>query len=392
VQNVCFDEVKLEKRFCFSLNKALSMSRRIGSLLSYVFSATACAVFAVAAVASPLDRSLQRQANAILAQYFDPEGPGAVVAVARGDELLLRVGYGLADLDAATVLGPDSVFDLASVSKQFTAAAILLLEADGKLRLNAAIREYLPDFDVAEFGRAITVADLLHHTSGLDDYSGDAFDLGETAFARLTPESHLRWLNNTSALRKPGTRFEYNNSGYALLALLIERLSGQSYREFVQERLFDPVGMASTQVMDLLSKPIAGAVTGYSSADGEATVSATPSQITGDGNIFSNIDDMLAWCSALHRGQPLSHSALERMWTSAKLDSGEAIDEDGEGYGLGWFVDHDTGDVFHSGSWSGTATYIAHQYQSDLFVIVLSNDEDAAVSEIAESLLGLFDQ
>jgi len=127
VQNVCFDEVKLEKRFCFSLNKALSMSRRNGSLLSYVFSATACAVFAVAAVASPLDRSLQRQADAILAQYFDPEGPGAVVAVARGDELLLRVGYGLADLDAATVLGPDSVFDLASVSKQLTATAILLL-------------------------------------------------------------------------------------------------------------------------------------------------------------------------------------------------------------------------------------------------------------------------
>src|SRR5207248_11413346 len=152
--------------------------------------------------------------------------------VSRHGVPLLMGGYGLADLKTGTRITPDSLFDLASVSKHMTAVAILTLVEKGKLKLDQPIAHYLNDFAVPVKGRAVTVTDLLHHVSGLADYTSDDWDGSDAEFATLTNEGHLRWLNTTRPRRPPGMKYEYNNSEYALLALVVEKISGQSFAEY----------------------------------------------------------------------------------------------------------------------------------------------------------------
>jgi CubicO group peptidase (beta-lactamase class C family) len=341
-----------------------------------------------ATIASPTDAAstrLEREARAILAQHFEPDGPGAAVALVRGRKVLVATAFGLADIDAGRPIDTRTTFDLASVSKQFTATATLLLAQDGELELDAPLARYVPEFSVKPRGRAVTIADLLHHVSGLDDYTGDSWDEGDEAFARLTPESHLTWINRHRALRAPGKKYEYNNSGYVLLALAIERVSGASYAEFLARRVLRPAAMRDTAVLDRLDLAIPRAARGYTTAEGKPEVSVLPTQITGDGNIFASLDDMVAWTRALAHDAVLTAESKHRLWTNGELDDGSPIDDDGFGYGLGWVLD-ERGNALHSGSWSGTATFIAHDRQADLWIIVLSNDEEADVEDIAKAL------
>ncbi|MEO8670478.1 MAG: serine hydrolase domain-containing protein [Tahibacter sp.] len=360
-----------------------SSASRIYALFIGVF----MAVTASAAIAD--DDGLTARAQALLHEQFAADGPGAAVALLQNGKPLLITAVGLADIKNHTALNSESVFDLASVSKQFTAASILRLAQEKQLELDAPVRRYLPDFAVQRKGREITVSDLLHHVSGLASYTSDEFREGDKAFARLTTETQLRWLNGTTPRRSPGQQFEYNNSGYALLALIIERVSGMPYSDFVTTQLFKPVGMDHTQVLDRLGKRIAGGVRGYTTNDGTPNSSFVATQITGDGNIYSSMNDLLAWCHALDGSTILSPESKRKMWSNGHLDSGKPINDEGDGYGLGWFVGSDASYVFHSGTWDGTATYLRHDIRRKLWVIVLSNDEDADVATIADGLLGL---
>jgi CubicO group peptidase (beta-lactamase class C family) len=334
--------------------------------------------------------SREQQARAILAEHFDADGPGAAVAVVRGGRSLIATAYGLADVDTGTPLTPRSVFDLASVSKQFTASAILALAADGKLELDGDVSEYVEDFEVEPEGRAVTISDLLHHTSGLANYTSEDYEDGDDAFERVTTETHLVWLNGTEPRQAPGVEFDYNNTNYALLALVIERVSGMSYEAFLSQRLFRPAGMRSTQVMDRPGERIAGAVAGYATAEG-LRPSSLRSEIPGDGNVFTSVDDLIAWSRALDGDAVLSRELQRTLWTNGELDDGSPIDADEEGYGCGWTVAPDESGVWHSGAWYGTATFIARRHRDGLWVIVLSNDEDAAVQDIAHALVDLVD-
>jgi CubicO group peptidase (beta-lactamase class C family) len=347
-------------------------------------------VAASAAIAAPAgDAALQRRAQRLLAGYFDAEGPGAAVAVLEGGQVRIAATRGLADLDSGRAIDADTLFDLASVSKHITAAAILHLAEAGELTLDDALVDHVADFAVPVRGRAVTLRDLLLHVSGLPDYSGDAFADDERAFSRLTTQTHLDWLNRQRALRAPGRRYEYNNSGYALLALVVERVSGQAFRRYLRENLFAPAGMPRSEVLDRLGARFPEQARGYTTASGEVERSELPTRITGDGNVYSSLTDMIAWCRALRGNTVLSAGSRRQMFRNGRLDDGSALDVDGYGYGLGWSLDADSGQAFHSGSWNGTATYIAHEFASDRWVIVLSNDEAADVETLGEALLAL---
>ena len=330
-------------------------------------------------------------ADEILAQHFSDEGPGAAVAVLQNGEVLVETAIGYADVGAETPIDSDSVFDLASVSKHFTAAAVQILVKEGRLDLRQPVRKYVPDFVDSEDGRAVRVSDLLYHISGLADYTSDDWDGSDRAFARLTTESHLRWLNQQDAHALPGEVYLYNNSEYVLLALIVERVSGQRFAEFARRRLFAPAGMRATRVMERLDQRFAGQVKGYESDDdGDFSPSSSPSIGAGDGNIFASLTDMIAWMRALDGNRVLDAAQKRLAWSNGKLDSGEPIDDDGTGYGFGWVIDGG-GRVSHSGSWMGTSTYVLRDARAGVDVVVLSNDESADVESIAEALRALTD-
>lgn len=339
--------------------------------------------------AAQADDDLNAAAEEILSEHFAQDGPGAAIAVLVDGDVVIETAIGLADIDREIAIDSNTVFDLASVSKQFTAAAILLLESDGEVDPQDPVSTYVEDYSVTSPRREVRVEDLLWHTSGLADYTADDWEGSDEEFAELTPESHLEWLNETTPRRAPGLRYVYNNSEYVLLALIVERVSGQSFAQFATDRLFKPAGMRATRITDRLGMRFPHQARGYRSDDDDSiSISESPSAITGDGNVFSSLADMIAWMRALDGDDVLSAAQKHRAWTSGSLDSGEPIDDDGDGYGYGWVTD-DEGRVSHSGSWMGTSTYLLRDDAEAVSVVVLSNDESADVASIAEALADL---
>ncbi|MEY2520701.1 MAG: hypothetical protein QOF24_2460 [Verrucomicrobiota bacterium] len=301
-------------------------------------------------------------------------------------------GYGFADLKAGARITPDSLFDLASVSKNITGVAIMTLVEKGKLKLDQPVAKYLEDFAVPVKGRAVTITDLLHHVSGLADYTSDDWEGSDEEFATLTNEGHLKWLNGTRPRRAPGVKYEYNNSGYALLALIVERVSSQSFARYVHDHLFAPAGMMDTIVLDGTAKLPVAAVKGYATDDnGKVKRASSPTVITGDGSVYTSVRDLSLWDKALREHAIISRRSQELAWSNGRYDNGNPIkDEDGDGYGFGWVIEKKRHVVSHSGSWGGTATYFLLDVENGFTVAVLSNDEKTAVSDLAEEILALF--
>ena len=350
------------------------------------------AVLAMVFIAGPtLAQDYNEAADEILAEYFSDEGPGASVVVLQNGEVLVETAIGYADVDAEIAIDSDSVFDLASVSKHFTGAAILALVKDGRLDVRQPVSKYLPDFVDSDEGRAVRVSDLLYHISGVPDYTSDDWYGSDSAFARLSTESHLRWMNETEANEAPGESYVYNNSEYVLLALIVERVSRQRFADFVRTRLFGPAGMRTARVMDRLDQRFPRQVKGYESDDDDNfSPSSSPSSVTGDGNVFASMTDMIAWMRALDGARVLDAAQKRAAWGNGRLDSGAPIDDEGTGYGYGWVIEGG-GRVSHSGSWMGTSTYVLRDQRSGVSVVVLSNDESADVESVADQLRALTD-
>lgn len=354
--------------------------------------------FAFAALALPLQliaaagNAREEKVRALVEATIDRDGPGVAILVSRNGVLLHMAGYGLADVKAGTPITADSLFDLASVSKHMTAVAILTQVEKDKLKLDQPVAQYLDDFAVPVKGRPVTVNDLLHHVSGLADYTSDDWEGSDEEFAALTNERHLKWLNGTRPRRAPGVKYEYNNSEYALLASIVERISGQSFSQYAREHLFVPAGMTHTFILDGRSRLPADAVKGYAtSSKGKVKRSSSPTVITGDGSVYTSVRELSLWDKALREHTIISRRSQELAWTNGRYDNGKPIrDDDGDGYGFGWVIEKKRHLVSHSGSWSGTATYLLLDLEKGLTVAVLSNDEKIDVSELAEEILALF--
>ena len=321
-----------------------------------------------------------------LMQRYAGDVPGAALLVLRDGEPLVRRAYGLADVEAGTQVAPATSFRLASVSKQFTAAAVLLLAEDGRLALDEPVRRWLPSLP-ASFD-AVTLHHLLSHTSGIADYE-DLMDPAATA--QVHDADVLRLLATSEAAKPyflPGTAYRYSNSGYALLALVVGEASGRDFASFLRERIFLPLGMRDTVAFEDGVSTVAHRAYGHSLVDGawQRTDQSSTSAVLGDGGIYSSIDDLAKWDAALYDDRLLS-DASRALAFSAQTTTATGED-DVDAYGYGWRVHGDA--LWHSGETIGFRNVILRWPARRLTVILLSNRNDPEPYRLALRIAALY--
>ena len=324
--------------------------------------------------------------DSLFTAYSGAAVPGASVVVIRDGHVIVRRAYGMADLERRIAAAPETDYRLASVSKQFTAMAVMLLAPQGKIRYDQPIRDFLPELPGA--ARDVTVRHLLNHTSGLVDYE----DLiPDTRTAQLADGDVLALVSSKDSLYFPaGTQYRYSNSGYVLLGMIVARVSGLSYPEFLRTRIFEPLGMRSTVAHIEGVDTVPRRAFGYSPRAGAfvPTDQSVTSATLGDGGIYSNVDDLTRWDAALGSAGLVDAATLALATTPPQLPAGAATE-----YGFGWFVDRYRGEPRwrHTGETSGFRNAIQRYPGRRLTVIVLTNrssGEPAAIAErIADRLL-----
>ena len=286
----------------------------------------------------------------LFAEWDRADSPGCAVAVYRDGKIAYARGYGSANLEHSIPIGPRTVFDIGSTSKQFTAACIGLLAQDGKLTVGDDVRKYVPE--LPDYGKTITLDHLLHHTSGLRDYL-TLFALAGIASENLTGEFEtLAMLARQKKLNfDPGTEFLYSNSGYFLLSVVVQRASGKSLPEFARERIFEPLGMKETHIHDDHTRIVARRATGYEPrAQGGFAIDMSDFEQTGDGAVMTTLEDLALWDENFYSARVGGPALLEFLRTRGRLTDGKTLDY-ARGLGLG----ETNGVAFesHGGAWAG---------------------------------------
>lgn len=343
--------------------------RRSGAAARAVVVAFAIAtVPGAAAPAVAADAGLAAELDALFAAAYPADGPGAAVRIDKGGETVLRKGYGMADLELGVPIEPGMVFRLGSITKQFTGAAVLLLAQEGKLDLSATVGEVLPGYTGP--AAPVTVHQLLTHTGGVPSYT-DSPDYVAHMREDVTVEQMIDRFRGTALDFDPGTDWHYSNSGYFLLGRMIEELSGTSYEEFVERRIFEPLGMSRTRYGNV-AEVVPGRVEGYEGAPGDWRNASylSMTQPYSAGSLLSTVDDLARWDEALEKGEILTPELRELLWTPAELADGRST-----GYGYGFAVDDYQGHrlIQHGGGINGFLTQMIRVPEEDVFVAVFSN-------------------
>ena len=293
--------------------------------------------------------------------------PGLALVVIRDGEVIKMKGYGFANLEHDVPVKPDTVFELASVTKQFTAAGVMLLVEEGKVKVEDPISQYLPN--APEYWKDIAVRHLLTHTSGLPNLE-NGFQALRKGGARLnyTTTQLYNAAKNDPMSFAPGERWQYSDVGYFLLGMIIEKASGQPYRNFLASRFFEPLGMASSSVLDQ-SVVLKSRAAGYTLRNGQIVSIRRVIQVELPSHygIFSTVQDLVKWDNALAAGKVVQQSSLDQMWTPVKLNCGGSFL-----YGFGWGMEERRGHwmITHSGI---TGTEYTRFPDDKLTVIVLTN-------------------
>ena len=324
--------------------------------------------------ATPPVSAPSERLDALLRDYTGPV-PGAAVLVLKDGQAVVRRGTGLADLEAGAAVTPQTHFRLASISKQFTAAAVLLLVQDGRLALEDPASKWLPTLPPAT--RGITLRQLLTHSSGVVDYEDlmppETGDRDESV--QIRDADVLRLLEGEDRLYfAPGSGYRYSNSGYALLALVVERASGRRFADFLRERIFAPLGMTAVAYERGIST-VPERAYGYSVEGGRwrRTDQSSTSAVLGDGGIYASIDDLARWDAALYDDRLLS-DALRADAFALHTPIHDETDVDGYGYGWRIHADRGGGDaLWHSGETIGFRNVIVRWPKQRLTVVVLTN-------------------
>lgn len=338
-------------------------------ILSGVFSVSAQTVSDVDAVVQKLAESKQI--------------PGAAVAVVRDGKIILAKGYGAENIETKTPADENTVYEIASVTKQFTAAAIMLLVEDDKIKLDDALGKYLTD--VPESWQAVTIRQLLNQVSGIPNYTAAGKIRIEKKYA---PEEILQMVADMPLEFAPGTRWQYSNTNYFLLGLVIEKVSKKSYAEFMKERIFKPLKMNSTQINTSGLKIEKKAVSYSINKDGwKKEINADPSQPFAAGAVVSTASDMAKWALALESEKLLKKNSLNEIWTAAKLSDGKTTD-----YGFGWQISKigETDFVEHNGGIAGFTSHILRFPNENLSVAVMVNTGTPATRKLAYEIAGLY--
>jgi CubicO group peptidase (beta-lactamase class C family) len=338
------------------------------------------ALLLLGAGCAPRGLDLPARVDALLKAY-QGEVPGAAVLVLQEGVPLLRRGYGLADLEQHDPVTPATDFRLASMTKEFTAAAILALCAAGRLTLEDRVRHWLPELPPA--ADAVTLRELLTHTAGLIDYED------------LIPADATQQVHDADVLRllaranrtyfTPGSAYRYSNSGYALLALVVERASGESFAQFLHERIFAPLGMSGTLAYQAGISEVPRRAFGYSAAGGawRRTDQSLTSAVLGDGGVYSSIDDLAKWDAALYDSRLLPQELLQQAFRPAT-----ATDDRQVAYGFGWRITGET--LWHSGETLGFRNVIVRWPRRHFTVIVLTNRDQPEPYALALAIASLY--
>jgi CubicO group peptidase (beta-lactamase class C family) len=341
----------------------------------------------VALVCAPLFEQAQpKSIDTIFSDYASDHSPGCAVGALRGDSPPVAKAYGLADLEHGVTLTPQSVFYMASVSKQFAALSILLLERDGKLRLDDRVRSYVPE--LPEYAAEITIRQLLHHTSGLRDYLTLSSLAGNPPDYVITERAVLKMLARQQRLNfAPGVEHLYSNSGYVLLSIIVNRVAGHPLDQFARERIFMPLGMRNTRFQHDHSAPISGRAIGYIRRNETWRIANSLLDVVGDGGMYSTVDDMLRWATAFER--PEFAPLLSRMQTPGTLTDGRAI---ANGYGMGLTQGTYRGlpIIAHGGALGGYRTYFLRLPAEKLTIVTLCNNGTANAARLSQMVAEVY--
>lgn len=316
--------------------------------------------------------SLTARIDSVFASFDRKDSPGCALAMDREGLPPYTRGYGMANLEDDVPIGPSTVFDIGSVSKQFTAAVVLQMAREGQLSLDDDIRSYVPE--LPDYGHTISLRHLLHHTSGLRDYA-DLMGLAGYAHSS-TADQLLQMISRQKALNfTPGSDYSYSDTGYFLLKLIAERVSGKTLRDLMQERIFRPLRMESSQLLDERSAVVRHRAIGYRPRPaGGFSIDmddwATP---TGDGGVHTTVVDLLTW---MHNGQRL----LEPLLVRGKLNTGETVS-----YGFGVRISDRGGKrmFYHGGAWGGYRAAVVMLPDDSLSLAVTCNNARAPATELA---------
>jgi CubicO group peptidase (beta-lactamase class C family) len=308
--------------------------------------------------------------------------PGVSLAVIKDGQIVLAKGYGFANVELQVPVKPETIFQSGSMGKQFTATAVMLLMEDGKLTIDDKLNKYFPD--APETWRNITIRHLLTHTSGMTDYPRD-FD-----FRRDYTEDELYQRAKVIPLAfQPGEKWSYSNLGYVMLGVLIQRVSGKFYGDFLHERVFKPLNMSTARVIseaDIIPNRAAGYRLDKGQLKNQNWVSPSLNT-TADGALYMNVYDMAKWDAALYTDKLLKRSSLEQMWTPVKLNNGQT-----HPYGFGWGLGDVKGRryVQHGGAWQGFKAQIIRFIDDKFTVVLFANQARTNQSKLAQGVVALF--
>ena len=327
----------------------------------------------------------QRLVDSLFAGYARPGAPGASLVVVQDGRVVLRRSFGLANLEPGTAATPRTNYRLASLTKQFTAMAVMILAERHRLSYDDSVSRYLPELPA--YARGVTVRNLLNHTGGLWDYEDFVPD---SQTYQVKDRDVLRLILRTDSLYfPPGSAYRYSNTGYALLALVVEAVSGMTFARFLRDRIFRPAGMTSTVAYEPGISTVPHRAFGFT-AEGTGfrpTDQSNTSAVLGDGGVYTSADDLVRWDRALERHTLVSAATQQAAWTPAVLYNGRSTE-----YGFGWFVRREDGRlrVWHTGTTRGFRNAILRYPDERLTVVVLTNRNEGEPITIADQVAALF--
>lgn len=337
------------------------------------------------------DAGRSAQIDDYIGNQIRADGPGLALAVISSGNIVHAVGYGLADVRAKSPIAQDTIFHLASCGKQFTGLGIMMLAEERKLRIDDAVGQYLPP--LARYGPRMTLRHLLNHTSGIRDFYDQAgMEEVLSRCERPANDDVIRIYGDLSCPMaerglQPGDKFEYSNSGYDLLGAVIEHVSGESYHDFFQRRVFDRLGMKDTfSVPDRrVSDP--RCATGYESGSWGRVVSSGGSDfdnLVGSGSFYTTTSDLCVYDHALASNSLVSPASMREALTSGRTNDGNAT-----GYGFGWMFGTYEGMPFaeHEGEWIGYYSYIGRCLDRSFSIFALSNHPGVKLAEVANTVI-----
>jgi CubicO group peptidase (beta-lactamase class C family) len=327
---------------------------------------------------------IEQSFEEVFKEAYEQEEFNGVVVVAHQGEAIYEEAFGIADIETEENLAVNSIFNLASVSKQFTATCIMLLYEQNKLDYNDAITKYLTDLPYDN----ITIRHLLNHTSGLPDYEDivEEYWEGDTENDFFTTKDLLEIYSEEELELdfEPEEKYEYSNTGYVFLACIVEKASGMSFEDFIKKYVFEPLGMKNSfacRKPNKTPKKVAQGFTTNDDGDYEDYTYNYLDGLVGDGNIFSSASDLVIYAQALINGDLLSQDTFDEAFTPATLANGKKTT-----YGFGWELEGE-GFISHEGSWEGYNTYLGIDLEDGYVFVVLDNGDHPDIADLVEEAM-----